>query len=86
MACFYLTRRFEAIDIVRELGPAWEIVLTGDLELSGGQSSSCAGTDESLSLVAEMAEVGTIGKLHERNPFHCPVSARSGERCFANGG
>jgi hypothetical protein len=70
-----LTHRFEAVDIVLEFGPAWETILTSDLELSGGQGGSCAGPDESLSLVAKIPEVGTIGKLHERNPFHCPVSA-----------
>jgi len=29
-----------------------------------------------------MAEVGTFGKLHERNPFYCPVSALIGRKVF----
>jgi hypothetical protein len=70
-----LTCRFEAIDMVLELGPAWETELARDLELSVGQGGGGAGTNQVFGLIAKMAEVGTIGKLHERILSICPVSA-----------
>ena len=74
---------FERLNLLLQLGPACEAVLSGDLKLCISKSRDSARPDKVFSLVAQMAEVGTIGKLHERNPFHCPVSAFSGERCFA---
>ena len=44
-----------------ELGPAWEAVLSGNLELGVGQGGSCAGTDEILGLVTKMSEIRAFG-------------------------
>ena len=60
----YLTGRFEAIDVVLQLGPAGETVLARDLKLGSGQGGSCAGTDEILGLVTKMSEIRAFGKLH----------------------
>jgi hypothetical protein len=67
-----LARLFERLDLLLELRPAWEAVLSRDLKLCVGNSWGGTGTDEGFGLIAEMAEVGTIRKLHERNPFHLP--------------
>ena len=40
---------------------------------------------ETFRLVAEMTEVRTIWKLHERNPFHARCPHEWGERRFASG-
>jgi hypothetical protein len=58
--------------MLRELGPAWKAVPPGDLKLRIGKSWGRAGMNEVFGLIVEMGEVGTIGKLHERNPFHLP--------------
>jgi hypothetical protein len=73
---------FKRLDMLLKPGPTWEAVLSGDLKLRGGKSWGGAGTDNVFSLIAEMAEVGTIGKLHERNPFYCPASASIGRKVF----
>lgn len=42
-------------------------------------------TEQSLCLVAEMSDIRTIGKLHERNPFYLPVvRITGGKGIFAN--
>jgi hypothetical protein len=60
--------------VLLEFGPAWEAVLSRDSKLCVGKCRSGAGTHEIFGLIAEMAKVGTIGKLHERNSFdaRCP--------------
>ena len=55
---------FERLDVLLELGPAWEPVVAGGLKLGGGQGGSCAGTDEILGLVTKMSEIRAFGKLH----------------------
>ena len=72
---FQLASKFKRLDVLLEPGPACEAVLSGDEKLCGGKRGGGAGTDGVFGLIAEMAEVGTIGKLHGRNPSMCPVSA-----------
>ena len=38
----------------------------------GAKGVQSAGGSSRRDVIAEMAEVGTIGKLHERNPFRLP--------------
>jgi hypothetical protein len=78
----YLTGCFEVIDVVLELGPAWEPVLAGNLELRIGQGLRCAGTDEVLGLITKMSEIRAFGKLHWRNPFFMPVVRMFGRKVF----
>ena len=57
--------------------------MPGDLKLCVSKRYGGARPDEIFGLVAKMAEVGTIGKLHMRNPFRARGPHESGERCFA---
>ena len=74
-----LAGRFECFDVTLELGPTGKSIVAGKLELGGGQGGCGAGAHEVLGVVAEMAEIGAIGKLHGEIPSSCPVSACSGE-------
>jgi hypothetical protein len=51
----------EGLDVLLEPGPAGEAVVLGDLKLPLGERRSGAGAHEFLGLVAEMAEVRTVG-------------------------
>jgi hypothetical protein len=75
----------ERFDMLLQLGPAWEAVLSGDLQLCFGESAGSAGPNEVLGLVAKIAQVRTIRKRHgEILPCaRCPHD--SGERHFADG-
>ena len=57
--------------------------MAGDLELGVGQGGSCATTDEILGLVTKMSEIRAFEEVACEILSICPVSACSGERCFA---
>ena len=63
-----------------KLRPAWEAMLARDLKLCVSKSCGSAETKQSLCLVAEMSDIWTIGKLHERNPFYLPVVRITGAK------
>ena len=43
------------------------------MKLCASKSWGSAETEQRLCLVAEISDIRTIGKLHERNPFYLPV-------------
>jgi hypothetical protein len=55
---------FERLDVLLQLGPAWETVVAGQLKLGGSQGGGYAGTDQILGLVTQMSETRAFGKLH----------------------
>ena len=82
---FQLASLFKRLDVLLEFRPARKAVLSGDLKLRISERRGRACADEIFRLVAEMTEVRTIWKLHERNPFHARCPHESGERRFASG-
>jgi hypothetical protein len=61
--------------VLLQLGPAWETVLPGDLELSVAQGGGRAGTDEILGLVTKMSEIRAFGKLLGETAAQFPRAA-----------
>ncbi len=54
----------ERLDVLLKLGPAWESILAGNLDLGVSEGCSCSGADEIPGLVAKMSEIRAFGKLH----------------------
>jgi hypothetical protein len=55
---------FERLDVLFEFGPTRKAIVAGELQLGGGQRGRRTSTYEVLRPVVEIAEIGTIGKLH----------------------
>src|SRR5262249_2198228 len=70
-----LTRSLKQLYVILQLRPPAKAGVAGDLELGGGQGGDGAGAHEFLGLVAEVAEIWTIRKLHGEILSVCPVSA-----------